>query len=268
MVIFSIGVISASENIDNISMNDGNDLIEITQKESELSMSDDHNSIEKSFGGDELLETSNRDELEASKNNDLLGKAPTFSPRIDDSPKLGNKYPILWVEDIPKNAKGVFQVSVNSKVVNTHTITDSDRQETMNEGWTLSDLKITKAGTYSLVLKFIPKNGKSKVIAKYPSWTVYKPKTIKLTLKNVNVKKSLNKLTLKSTLKINGKLAKNKKIKFKFNNKVFKAKTNKNGVVKVIIKKAIIDKLEVGKKVKYQASYGKKTVKKSVIVKQ
>lgn len=53
------------------------------------------------------------------------------------------------------------------------------------------------------------------------------------------------------------------KVIFKFNDKKYTAKTNKKGIAKVTIKKNILKKLKVGKKVKYQASYGKTTVKKN-----
>jgi hypothetical protein len=92
--------------------------------------------------------------------------------------------------------------------------------------------------------------------------------TIKLTLNKVTVKKSAKKLVLKATLKINGKKVKGKKLTFKFNGKTYKAKTNKKGVAKVTIKKNVLKKLKVGKKVKYQVSYGGKTVKKTVKVKK
>lgn len=95
-----------------------------------------------------------------------------------------------------------------------------------------------------------------------------KTQKIKLALKKVKVKKSAKKLVLKATLKINGKLAKGKKVTFKFNKKTYRAKTNKKGVAKIIIKKSVLKKLKVGKKVKYQVSYGKTTVKKTVKVKK
>ena len=94
------------------------------------------------------------------------------------------------------------------------------------------------------------------------------PQVVKLTLKKVKVKKSAKKLILKATLKINGKAKKGLKLIFKFNGKKYTAKTNKKGVAKVTIKKKILKKLKVGKKVKYQVSYGNKTVKKSVKVKR
>lgn len=101
------------------------------------------------------------------------------------------------------------------------------------------------------------------------SYTAYVTvkKFTKLTLSKVKVKKSAKKLTIKATLKIDGKAVKGKTIKFKFNKKTYKAKTNKKGVAKITVKRAILKKLKVGKKVKYQATYGKKTVKRTVKVK-
>ena len=90
----------------------------------------------------------------------------------------------------------------------------------------------------------------------------------KLTLKKVKVKKSAKKLAITATLKINGKAVKGKIIKFKFNKKSYKAKTNKKGVAKITVKKAVLKKLKVGKKVKYQAKYGKITKKVTVKVKK
>ena len=87
-------------------------------------------------------------------------------------------------------------------------------------------------------------------------------------MSKVTVKKSAKKLVIKATLKINGKVVKGKKITFKFNKKTYKAQTNKKGVAKVTIKKSVLKKLKVGKKVKYQASYGKTTVKQIVKVKK
>jgi hypothetical protein len=107
------------------------------------------------------------------------------------------------------------------------------------------------------------------VTVKEKSTPVKKADKITLTLKKVKVKKSAKKLVLQATLKINGKNAKKgTKITFKFNNKKYTAKTNAKGVAKVTIKKSVLKKLKVGKKVKYQASYGKTTKKLSVKVKK
>lgn len=89
-----------------------------------------------------------------------------------------------------------------------------------------------------------------------------------IALKTVKVKKSVKKLVLQATLKQGKNPLKNKKIIFKFNGKKYTAKTNKKGIAKFTIKKNILKKLKVGKKVKYQASYGKITVKKSVKIKK
>ena len=78
---------------------------------------------------------------------------------------------------------------------------------------------------------------------------------IKLTLKKVKVKKSAKKLVLTATLKINGAVAKNKRVTFKFNKKTYDVKTNGKGIVKVTINKSVLKKLKVGKKVKYQVIY-------------
>ena len=90
-----------------------------------------------------------------------------------------------------------------------------------------------------------------------------------VTLKIVKVKKSAKKLTLQASLaKVNGKYLKNKKITFKFNGKKYAAKTNKKGVAKYTIKSSVLKKLNAGKKVTYQATYLKDTVKKTAKVKK
>ena len=90
-----------------------------------------------------------------------------------------------------------------------------------------------------------------------------------MTLKKVAVKKSAKKLVLTATLaKINKKYLKGKKITFKFNGKKYTAKTNKKGVAKVTIKSTVLKKLKVSKKVTYQATYLKDTVKYSIKVKK
>ena len=91
---------------------------------------------------------------------------------------------------------------------------------------------------------------------------------VSLSLKSVKVKKSAKKLVLTATLKINNQIAKYKVVKFKFNGKTYKVKTNSKGVAKLPIKKSILQKLKVGKKISYKVDYADVSVKKSAVVKK
>lgn len=109
----------------------------------------------------------------------------------------------------------------------------------------------------------------TKTPTKTPAKTVVSLSFVKAPKK---VSKKAKKLILSAKLKVNGKLAKGKKLTFKFKGKTFKVKTNKKGVAKLTIKskvlKKLLKKVKAGKKVKYQVSYGKKTVKKTLKVKK
>jgi len=124
-------------------------------------------------------------------------------------------------------------------------------------------------GYASLKIKKTP--GTYKVKAKVLGKTVTKKITVKhlVTLKTLTVKKSAKQLILQASLaKVNKKYLKSKLITFKFNGKTYKAKTNSKGVAKVTIKSSVLKKLKAGKKITYQATYLKDTVKKSVKVKK
>ena len=85
----------------------------------------------------------------------------------------------------------------------------------------------------------------------------------------MKIKRSAKKLVLTATLKkVSGKYLKGKRITFKFNGKKYSAKTNKKGVAKVTVKKKVLKKLKKEKKVAYQATYLKGTVKKKSKVKK
>ena len=121
----------------------------------------------------------------------------------------------------------------------------------------IASFKVTQTpGTYKLKITSLGK-------------TVTKTLTVKhiVTLKTATVKKSAKKLILQATLaKVNKKYLKKKTVTFKFNGKKYKAKTNAKGVAKVTIKSNVLKKLKVGKKITYQATYLKDTIKKTVKV--
>ena len=121
-------------------------------------------------------------------------------------------------------------------------------------------------GTYTATVTFAA-NGVFQSSKKSVKFKV-KANVYKLKLKKVKVKRSAKKLIITASLRINGKIAKGKKLKFKFNKKVYRAKTNKKGVAKIVIKKKVLKKLKVGKKIIYRVSYGKKTVKRKVKVRR
>ena len=81
--------------------------------------------------------------------------------------------------------------------------------------------------------------------------------------KNISVKKS-KKYTITVTL---NKKVKGKFVYVSFNGKVYKAKTNAQGIAKITIKKSVLKKL-AGKKVKYQVISGNSLKNKTVKIKK
>ena len=136
------------------------------------------------------------------------------------------------------------------------------------DGKKYKTLKTDKNGLSSFKVNLKPGTYKLKIC--FDDWKISKIITVKhlLKFKKVNVKKS-KKLTLSASLKkVNGKYLVSKKVIFKFNGKKYIAKTNKNGVAKITLKKSVLKKLKVGNAVGYQATYLKDTIKKSSIVKR
>ena len=131
------------------------------------------------------------------------------------------------------NAKGLAQVTIKQNV-----------------------LKRLSKKTYSVKVTYLKDTIKTAV-------------TVKQILK-VNkgtVKKTAKKFNLKASLKINGKVAKNKIIKFVLNGKTYNAKTNAKGIATQTFKKAVINKLKKGKTYAVKVSYLKDTIKTTVKIK-
>ncbi len=93
----------------------------------------------------------------------------------------------------------------------------------------------------------------AKINVAYPKVTLNKITTLKRTKGSVTLKVTLG--------KVNGKYLSGKQITFKFNTKTYKVYTDKKGVAKVTVGKSVYKNFSVGKKVTYQATYFKKTVK-------
>jgi hypothetical protein len=129
-------------------------------------------------------------------------------------------------------------------------------------------VKTDKNGIAKIKITDVPK--KYTIITKYMGKTYKNSVTVKHVLKTskITVKKTAKKFTLKATLKINGKLVKGKIIKFKFNGKTYKAKTNKNGIAQKILTKKVINKLKKGKTYTVKVTYLKDTIKTTVKVKK
>lgn len=132
------------------------------------------------------------------------------------------------------------------------------------------DKKTIKAKTDSKGVANIKlASGKHTITANFKNSTASKRVTVYgVALKSVNVKKSAKKLVLSATVKLGKNPIRYKYVVFKFNNKIYVAKTNSKGIAKVDIKKSVLKSLKVGKKVTYEVSYFTANVKKTAVVKK
>ena len=130
-----------------------------------------------------------------------------------------------------------------------------------------STVKTDSSGIAKIKITDLP--GKYTITTSYNGKTYKNTVTVKQVLKasKVTVKKTAKKFTLKATLKINGKAVKGKWIKFKFNGKTYKAKTNAKGIAQKTLNKKVIKKLKKGKTYTVKVTYLKDTIKTTVKVK-
>ena len=157
----------------------------------------------------------------------------------------------------------------NAKVLGTDGNPLKGAKVTFQVGKNKAVAKKTNAkGIASLPMNYKP--AKYTVVVKYAKQTLKVKVTVKkvLALKSVAVKKSAKKLVLTATLKKGKSPIKGKIVAFKFSGKTYNVKTNANGIAKVTIKSSVLKKLKVGKKITYQATYLKDTVKKTTKVKK
>lgn len=155
--------------------------------------------------------------------------------------------------DVPSNVSGKLNVEINGKKYSADAV----------GGKAIIKVSNLAGGYYVSRITFVSDTEN----ITHTSNVMIKP-AYKLALSTVKVKKSAKKITLKAKLKINEQTGANKKVKFKFNKKTYKVKTNRKGVAKLTIKGKAIKRLKVGKKVGYQVSYGNTVVKKTAKVKR
>ena len=187
----------------------------------------------------------------------------TIAPRLMENKNIvtyynsGYSYKVRVIGDDgnPVGAGVKFTISINGKK---YTYT-TDKKGYLN-------IKINKRFPASSSKK----NRIYKISVSYKGFTVKNTITIKQVLKSkriVKVKKSARNFVLKATLKQAKKPIKGKVIKFKFKGKTYKAKTNKKGIAKVIIKKKVLSKLKLGKNYKVKITYLTDKIKTYVKVK-
>ena len=187
-----------------------------------------------------------------TKNGTLVKTAPKVDPRISARSLSfvysSGLYYTIGVYGTDGNLANDVTVKISGKISQTLKTTNG-----------IAKFKVTQApGTYKITITALSKSVSKTITVKHL-----------VTLKTATVKKSAKKLVLTATLgKVNGKYLNKKTVTFKFNGKKYKATTNSKGVAKVTIKSSVLKKLKVGKKVTYQATYSKDTVKKTATIKK
>ena len=200
----------------------------------------------------------------------------TGSAMIKVLSKIPDNDVTISVPNLKANQANTIAIKLPNDAKGTVTLTIANEVYTFDVSNGIANVKVPRLteGNHAYTISY---SGDSKYssFSKTGSFTVNKQTTptksvtkTTLTLKKVTVKRSAKKLTIQATLKINGKAVKGKWIKFKFNKKTYKSKTNAKGIAKITVKKSVLKKLKKGKKVTYTATYGKITKKVTVKVKK
>ena len=193
---------------------------------------------------------------------------------LDDGKKVMNKLKI--VKRIAGNKNIVKYYNSNFKykfkvIGNNGKAVGKGVKVTVKIGKKTYRLKTDKTGfiTIKLTKNFTPKTYTIKAAYKgYSIKNKIKVKGVIFSKKTVNIKKSSRKLVLAAKLKQGKKLLKNKVVIFKFKGKKYKAKTNKKGIAKVTIKRNVIAKLKAGKKYRFNVTYLKSNINRTIKVKR
>lgn len=195
----------------------------------------------------------------------------------EESPNYDEEEAFISFEAVyPKNtvivAKNAVSKYTDGKIYKTRVMIGNKAIEGATvvfkiDGKTVKTTTTDENGFASFKISKVPGSYKLSITAL--GKTVSKKLTVKsiVTLAKTDVKKSSKKIILTATLaKINGKYLKKKWVTFKFKDIKYKRLTNSKGVAKVTIPKAAYAYMKAGKKVTYQATYMKDTVKRTVMV--
>ena len=177
----------------------------------------------------------------------------------DDSKITGNK-------NVAVDYAGGNYFSVRVVTADGHAVGAGEKVKFTINGKTTT-VTTDKNGVAKIKITDLPKTYTIKTT--YNGKTYTNTVTVKqvLSASKVTVKKTAKKFTLKAKLKINGKLIKGKYIKFKFNGKTYKVKTNAKGIAQKTFNKKFIKKLKKGKTYTVKVTYLKDTIKTIVKVK-
>ena len=130
-------------------------------------------------------------------------------------------------------------------------------------------VKTDKNGYANLSIKLAPK--RYTVIISFRDIKEEAKLTVKsiIVAKNLKIKKSAKKSTIKVTIKkVDKKILKGKKIYLRFAGKKYVAKVNKKGIATFKIPKKAVKKLKVGRKYKYVVSYKSDKVTKTIAIRK